>query len=1146
MTGKPESVSLSDKYIKRQGPVFMTGTQVLVRLMLEQAGMDRRRGLETSGFVSGYRGSPLAGLDQALWSAQEHLDPARVRFQPAINEELAATAIIGTQQVGFYPGANTDGVFSLWYGKGVGSDRASDALKHANLMGTSPRGGVLVVVGDDHGAMSSATAHQCDQAMESWLMPFLHPADFDDYLDFGLKGFALSRFAGCYVGFKVVSETVEAGAVVDLPAHRRPAVEPAGFSLPPGGLNIRWPDRQLVQEDRHVNHRLRAAQAFARANGIDREVWPGRKGGVGVVTVGKAHGDFLQAMEDLGIDEGEARSLGLGLYKVGMPWPLEPEGARAFCRGLETVLVVEEKRSFVEKQLKDLLYNMPSGLRPGVLGKEDADGRPLLPAAGQLTSADVALALCRVMPALRWREASRRHAAFLEDLHGELDPASAPMRKPHFCAGCPHSLSTRLPDGSRAHTGTGCHLMAAFMDRDTSSLLQMGGEGANWIGQAPYTETGHVFQNLGDGTYHHSGSLAVRQAVAAKADMTFKILVNDAVAMTGGQPVGEGFDAARLSRQIAAEGVGHIAVVYDSPESIPAKRSFARGCTFHPRRDLDAVQRELREVAGVSVLIYVQPCAAQLRRQRRRGRAAEIRRRVFIHPDVCEGCGDCVAQSSCPALTLLDTPMGQKRRVDQSMCNGDLACLDGLCPAFVSVEGTLSELRDGPRGRALPADAVPEPDPADPARPHNIAITGVGGNGIITVGHILAMAALQEGKGATCLNFTGLSQKGGGVVSHVRISSRPGLIGQPRIPQGGSDLLLAGDVITACGLESLATLDGARSSVVGNSYLQPTADQMADAALSYDEAGLRDMLTERSRGGQTHFMNATRLSETLTGHSITAYMFLLGYAFQKGHVPLGRDTLLRAMELNGVLVEQNRTSFEWGRLAAHDPGAFQEQTGPLLDPPVEPESLEGIVARHSEHLQRYQNPAYARRYRELVGRVREAEQAAAPGDLPLTRAVAAAYGRVLAYKDEYEVARLYGEGSFLRDVRGRFQGGGSLSYHLAPDLIAARDRWSGRVRKRTYGAILSPVLAGLAKMKALRGTPFDVFALTRERRAEQALVGEYEEVVETLLAGLRPGNHGRAVDIARAPDGIKGFGVVKQAAMDEVRRYWRNELPRFI
>ena len=1136
-TRSMKAITLSDKFARDAGAVFLTGVQALVRIVLEQARRDRNSGLDTAGFISGYRGSPLGGLDIELWAAQEVLNDSNIHFQPAINEELAATAILGTQQVGLFPGAKTDGVFSLWYGKGVGADRASDALKHANLMGSSPRGGVLVVVGDDHGAMSSATAHQCDQAMESWLMPYLHPCDLQEYVDFGLLGIAMSRYAGCYVGFKAVSDTVESGAVIDLPSSRSDAIEPSDFALPPGGLNIRTPDPQLEQEARHINHRLKAAQAFARVNRIDREIWPRQGARIGVITVGKSHGDFLQAMEDMGIDERAAGDLGVAVYKVGMPWPLEPDGIREFATGLETLLVIEEKRSFVEKQVKDILFNLPHDKRPKVLGKENSKGESLLSSAGQLTSAAVAIALNNTIPDLGKLDVAAGYLAFLEQTDHNLKVGSGAMRIPHFCAGCPHSVSTRVPEGSRAHAGTGCHLMAAYMDRETTGFLQMGGDGVNWTGQAPFTQTSHVFQNMGDGTYFHSGSLAIRQAIAARANITFKILNNDAVAMTGGQPIESKFNAADISHQIYSEGVQRIAVVYDQLEHIPAVGEFAPGTTCHPRQDFDRVQREFRDVAGVSVIIYVQACAAQLRRKRQRGEAEKIKRRAFINPDVCEGCGDCAVQSSCPALTLIDTPMGRKRRIDQSMCNGDLTCLEGLCPSFITVDGQMLEDKGEANLDHLPKN-IPLPAPFDLTRPYNVVVAGVGGNGIVTLGHILAMAALQEGKGASTLDFTGLSQKGGGVVSHVRLSAHPGIIAQPRIPTGGADLMLAGDMIMACSKEALSQLNPDRSGILINTFVQLTAAQISNGDVTYDLENMQNLLRARTRAGAADFINATRLAEHLGGQSILANLFLLGYAFQKGVIPLGREAILNAITLNGVKVGINTQCFEWGRFAAHDPNAFEKNVGPLADSPPVEETIEESIDRLASHLEKYQDAAYAGRYKNLVKRVQEKENEILSGSHELTRAVANSYARLLAYKDEYEVARLHTENNFTQNLRKRFDGACRISYHLAPDLLARKDPADGRHRKRAYGAWMTPVLEGLAKLKVLRGTRFDVFAYTHERQNERALIKEYETVINDALNNLTLENHARYIDVARAPEKVKGFGLIKQPAIEEMRRFW--------
>src|SRR4051812_44670464 len=816
--------SLEDKYTLERGRVFLTGTQALIRLMMLQRERDLRAGLNTAGFISGYRGSPLGGLDQALWRAKQHLESHHIKFQPGVNEDLAATSIWGTQQVGMFPGANYDGVYSMWYGKGPGVDRCGDVFKHANAAGTSKYGGVLALAGDDHAAKSSTLPHQSEHIFKACLIPHLNPSSVQDYLDLGLHGFAMSRYSGCWIAFKCVTDVVESGSSVLIDVDRVKTKIPEDFVLPGGGLNIRWPDGILEQEARILDYKVYAALAYCRVNGLDRIVWDSPRARLGIATTGKSYGDVMAALSSLGIDQKVAADIGLRVYKVAMSWPLEPTGARRFAEGLEEILVVEEKRQLIEYQIKEELYNWKEGVRaPRVVGKFDdsgewsrSGGQPagtwLLPAHYEHSPAMVAKAIAQRLEKLgltgKLGSQFRERLAFLDFKEKVLaKPRITAIRQPYFCSGCPHNTSTRVPEGSRATAGIGCHFMSLWMDRRTATFTHMGAEGAPWIGQAPFTKEKHIFTNLGDGTYFHSGLLAIRAAVAAKVSMTYKILYNDAVAMTGGQRHDGPLDPAMISRQIAAEGVTPIIVVTDEPDKYPAGYDWAAGVTVRHRSELDAVQRELREVKGVSAMIYDQTCASEKRRRRKRNEYPDPAKRAVINEAVCEGCGDCSVQSNCLSVEPLETEFGRKRAINQSTCNKDFSCVTGFCPSFVTVEGgQLKRGKQAPKGEVgddFPS--LPEPTPPSLDTPCNALVTGIGGTGVVTIGQILAMAGHLEGKGVSVLDMSGLAQKGGPVMSHVKIARTPEELHAARIGTGSASLVIGCDLVVTASADALAT-----------------------------------------------------------------------------------------------------------------------------------------------------------------------------------------------------------------------------------------------------------------------------------------------------------------------------------------------------
>ena len=1183
-------VTLDDKWTLERGRAYMSGTQALIRLAMLQRQRDQMQGLNTAGFITGYRGSPLGSVDQTAWKAARHLERHHIKFQPGLNEDLAATSVWGTQQVNMYAGAKYDGVFSMWYGKGPGVDRCGDVFKHANAAGTSPRGGVLALAGDDHGAKSSTLPHQSDHIFKACMMPVLYPATVQEYLDLGLHGFAMSRYAGVWVGVKTVTEVVEASASVIVDPERVNIVLPADFQMPAGGLNIRWPDTPLEQEARLLDYKLYAALAYCRANKLNHTVVDSPNARFGIVASGKAYLDTRQALADLGLDEATCARVGLRLFKCGMVWPLEAQTIRGFAEGLEEILVVEEKRQFIEYQFKEELFSwIGTGKRvPRVIGKFDEkdggewavpQGNWILPAHYEFSPAIVAKAIAQrigklELPAdVRARMAAR--LAVIEAKERALaQPRVVAERKPFYCSGCPHNTSTVVPEGSRAVAGIGCHYMVVWQDRNTSTFTQMGGEGTPWIGQAPFTHEKHIFANLGDGTYFHSGYLAVRAAVAAKVPITYKILFNDAVAMTGGQTVDGQLTVPQITRQMAAEGVQKIVVVTDEPEKYDVKHGveldhsatnakgatgeawkLADGVTVHHRDDLDRLQRELREFPGVSVLVYDQTCASEKRRRRKQNKPDKVvfsdpPRRTVINELVCEGCGDCSVQSNCLSVEPLETEFGRKRQINQSSCNKDFSCLKGFCPSFVTVEG--GRLK---KGKAAAAQMPAVPEPAVPALAdtdnYGILITGVGGTGVVTIGQLLGMAAHLEGRGLSVLDMAGLAQKGGAVYSHVRLASSPSQLHATRIAMGEADLVLGCDLIVSTSNEALSKIHHGRTRAVINTAESPTADFVHNPNWSFGGSSMLQQLRE-AVGSEAALatVDAQAIATALLGDAIFANPFMLGFAWQKGWIPLSHATLLRAIELNGVQIEANQRAFEWGRATAHDAEAVRRIMQPAQVIELKRAStLEERVGRRVEFLTGYQNAAYARRYADLVERVRKVEGDRLNGSTRLAEAVARYYFKLMAYKDEYEVARLHSDPAFRARIAAQFEGIDGkpfkLNFYLAPPLLARPDPVTGKIRKMRFGPWMMTAFGVLAKLKFLRGTALDVFGRTDERRTERALIGEYEQLVDELLARLNADNHALAVQLASIPEDIRGYGHVKERHLAAARQKWSELLARF-
>jgi len=1151
----PLPISLEDKYTLDSGRVYLTGTQALVRLPMIQRARDEAAGLNTAGFISGYRGSPLGGFDQALWKATKHLEKHHIRFQPGVNEELAATAVWGSQQVNLFKGAKYDGVFAMWYGKGPGVDRCGDVFKHGNAAGTSQHGGVLLLTGDDHACKSSTLPHQSEHAFDAAMIPVLYPAGVQEIIELGLHGFAMSRYSGCWIAFKLVSDTVDSSASIEFDPHIPNIVLPEDFLAPHGGMSIRWPDAPAEQELRLQHDKIYAALAYARDNNLNHIVVDSPRPKLGIISAGKSFLDVMQALEDLGIDERHAAEIGIRVYKVGMPWPLEPDGVRHFAEGLEEILVVEEKRQLIEYQMKEQLYNWREDVRPRVIGKYDERGEWdvhrgewLLPAAGELTPAMIARVIAQRIARFYTSESIKARLAFLEAKEKALAvPRERIPRIPYFCSGCPHNTSTVVPEGSRAMAGIGCHYMVLWMDRNTQTFTQMGGEGVPWVGQAPFTEERHVFANLGDGTYFHSGILAVRAAVAAKVNMTYKILFNDAVAMTGGQPVDGSLTVPQLTKQLEAEGVRTIRVVTDEPEKYRGDAGFSSYADVNHRDELDQIQKELRQTPGVSVLVYDQTCAAEKRRRRKRGTYPDPAKRVVINEAVCEGCGDCGVKSNCLSVIPLETEFGRKRTIDQSSCNKDFSCVKGFCPSFVTIEGGSLKKRKAALDDSDVFANLPIPSLVEITRPYNILVTGIGGTGVVTIGGILGMAAHIEGKGAAVLDMTGLAQKGGAVTSHVRLANRPKDIHAVRIAAGEADLVLGCDLVVTASDEALAKMQLGVTYGVINSHRSPTGDFTCNADAKFPAAGMQNAILDAIGADKTDFVDATGLATTLFGDSVATNLFMVGYAWQKGLIPLSAEAILQAIELNGVAIESNKKSFLWGRQAAHDLSVVERLARPaeaLSDSEHLSTTLDEVIARRVAYLTAYQDAAYAQRYKQLVDRVRAVETKQCKGQASLTEAVARYYFKLLAYKDEYEVARLYTEGDFLTHVKEQFEGDFKLVFHLAPPIMGQKNA-TGEPVKRAFGPWMLTAFKLLAKLKGLRGGKLDIFGYSEERKMERALIVEYEKIMEGLLAKLSAGNHATAVAIASIPEDIRGFGHVKHRHLEQAKRKQANLLAEF-
>ena len=1153
-----ENVTLDDKYSLDVGRAFMSGVQALVKLPMLQRQRDALQGKNTAGFISGYRGSPLGTYDQALWKAKKYLHAQNIVFQPGVNEELAATALWGTQQLGFAPaGSNKfDGVFGIWYGKGPGVDRCADVFKHANMAGTTPWGGVLAVAGDDHVAKSSTAAHQSDHIFKACGTPVFFPASVQDILDLGVHAFAMSRFSGIWSGMKTIQEIVESSATAVIDPERVKIVLP-DFEMPAGGVHIRWPDDALSQEARLFDFKWYAALAYIRANRLNHNVLQGPNDRFGLIASGKAYNDTRQALLDLGLDDDTCRRIGIRLHKVTVVWPLEAQATREFATGLQEILVVEEKRQVIEYQLKEELYNWRTDVRPVVLGKfneaDEGGGEWSVPnpRASTLLRANADLNPSLIAKAIAQRllklgvdaDVASRINAQLAIITAKEQAMSVSVvtadRQPWFCSGCPHNTSTKVPEGSRAMAGIGCHFMSLWMDRSTAGFTQMGGEGTPWVGQQPFVNDEHIFANIGDGTYFHSGILAVRQSVAAGVNITYKILYNDAVAMTGGQPIGErseGHTTLQIAQSMRAEGAKRIAIVTDEPEKYDGADLVADVNVYH-RTLLDQVQREMREVKGCSVIIYDQTCATEKRRRRKRGTMVDPAVRVLINDLVCEGCGDCGVQSNCLSVEPLETEFGRKRTINQNTCNKDVSCLKGFCPSFVTVEGgQLKKKAKGVSRIALPEIELPLPTLPKTQHAWGTVVAGVGGTGVITIGQLLGMAAHIEGKGIVTQDSAGLAQKGGATWSHVLIADDQESIRTTRVSMAAADLIIGCDPIVSAGKETLQRMLQGRTHVALNAYSTPTAAFVKNANWQNPaEQCAADIANAVGLEGLSAF-DANRVSTQVLGDTIYINPMLLGFAWQKGWVPLGHEALMRAIELNDVAVAQNIAAFEWGRHCAHHWNVVDALLAPAQVIQFhKPQGVDALVAKRVAFLTDYQNASYAKRYSDIVLRVKAAE--AAFHKTSLSEAVARNLFKLMAYKDEYEVARLHTNTAFLQKIGDMFEGDYTVNYHLAPPIISKTNE-KGELQKQKFGPLMLTGFKLLKHFKVLRGTPLDIFGNTEEREMERALIGEYVASIEEVLAKLNADNHALALEIANLPDAVKGFGHVKARNVVAVRSKW--------
>lgn len=1129
-------VTLDDKYKLDKKRIYLNGIQALVRLPLMQRAFDQRNNLNTAGYISGYRGSPLGGLDLNLMQVDDLLKENHIFFKPGLNEDLAMTSVWGSQQVAIRPKhfQKYDGVFGIWYGKGPGVDRSGDAIKHANAAGTAKNGGVLMLCGDDHSCKSSTFPHQSEHMLIHAFVPMLNPSSIQDILDMGLFGFALSRYSGLIAGFKCLADTMDSSASVYAAQYDNFKI-PTDFEMPQDGLNIRWPDVPVEQERRLLEFKLPAAKAFARANNLDLLTFNPEKKKIICVATGKAYADLRQALQLLGITEQDMQEIGIALYKVGMVWPLETTELERLAKDADEILIFEEKRPLIEEQLKSALFN--SKIKARIVGKRNEDGSTLMPSHYEMTPYLIAKAFLSRLSNMTDTTKFKEKLSQLESAEKRSDNASPLDRVPYFCSGCPHNTSTKVPEGSRAVAGIGCHYMASWIDENTQTYTQMGGEGVPWIGQSTFLNENHIFSNLGDGTYEHSGLLAIRASVEAGVNITYKILYNDAVAMTGGQPLDGTLTVDRISRQVAAEGVKKIYVVSDDIEKYTHSfYDFAKGVIIKERSEMMSIQRELREIKGTTIIIYDQTCAAEKRRRRKRGKMEDPKKRVLINEQVCEGCGDCGVKSNCVSILPVETEFGRKRMIDQSSCNKDYSCLNGFCPSFVTIEG--AELKkpkvkqDTKERLESYFKSLPEPNKPDLEEKNwSVLLTGIGGTGVVTIGALLAMAAHLEDKGGATMDQIGLAQKGGAVMTHIRFGAKPERLHTAKIGTGQADALIAADIAVASGGSVLSMLKKDKTIAVLNSTVTPPGQFTKMPDLKLQDKMMYDIIEDLLTPANISSMPATELATQILGNAIVTNMFMVGAIYQKGGIPVSQEAILKAIELNGVAVDMNRRAFMLGRLSIHNAKALdellpsQEKSEALYAHRLKSETLDEMIERRVKSLTDYQNDDYAKTYRSFVENVMHKDN---DMDKRLTKSVATYLYKLMAYKDEYEVARLYSQSSFKDQIKEQFEEGYKVKFYLAPPLFAPRDKETGALKKIKMGGWVMPVFSFLSRLKGLRGTTFDIFGYSAERRTERKLITDYKATILSLLETLDTDKYDMAVEIASIPEMIRGFGHVKE------------------
>ncbi|MFD3486998.1 indolepyruvate ferredoxin oxidoreductase family protein [Streptomyces sp. NPDC058665] len=1122
--------SLDAKYTAGDGRALMSGVQALVRLTLEQRRIDREQDLDTRVFVSGYQGSPLGGVDLEMGRAGRILDEAGVVFRPGLNEELAATAVGGTQRLGRLPGARHEGVTGFWYGKNPGLDRAADAIRHATTAGTAALGGAVAWIGDDPECKSSTLPSSCEVMCQSLGLPLFAPGSVREIIDYGLHAVALSRAAGLWTALKIVTDVANSSATVDLtglgrgiPVPERRAVNAALAPVIPVALDA---------EEDLLTRRLAIARAYAREHGINRVVGSARRARLGILASGASFAVVRRALSDLGLDEAQTERLGIRLIQLGMPFPLDADHMAELTDGLDGLLVVEDKTDFLEGHLKQTLYGRQGA--PSVVGRHDADGETLLPVRGTLKADDVTRALVGLIGAERLPHAP----AALAPKPRPAGPRMLPLiaeRTPFFCSGCPHNRSTKSGPDTLVGVGIGCHAMVALDDSGSRGqqigLTQMGGEGAQWLGLAPFTDDRHFVQNLGDGTFHHSGSLAVRATVAAGATMTYKLLYNQAVAMTGGQNVEGCLDVPDLTRLLALEGVRRIVITTAEPHTYRGVRLDPRASVRH-RDELAQVEAELAEVEGVTVLIHDDRCAAEERRMRKRGLLPTLTAKVVVNERVCEGCGDCGEQSTCLSVLPVETEFGSKTRIHQPSCNSDLSCLKGDCPSFLLVEPGRPAVKPAPVRLPEPPGPLPEPQDRVTSDEVVLRMPGIGGTGVVTVSQILQMAALLDGLHAAGLDQTGLAQKGGPVVSDVRIGKSP-VTGSVRAPHGGVDVLIGFDLLGAAADANLATCSPERTVAVVNTAVVPTAAMITrQVAVPGGPEHALAKIASATRGTLPLALDAQRLAERLFGDHMPANMLLLGAAYQHGCLPVGAQALEQAIELNGAAVAKNLAAFRWGRAVVADPGTVRRATAPPQSEATPlSATLEDVVARRLDDLAGYQNRAYAERYRQAVETVTTlaTERAGQPQGRRIAQAFAASLHQLMAYKDEYEVARLHLDPAEQTRIRAEFGSLARVSVLLHPPVLRAL----GMNRKLRLRRTAGPTFRVLRAARRLRGTPIDPFARTEMRRAERALITQYQQHVRQALEQLTPDNADAVAQLAELPRAIRGYEGIKAARIEE-------------